>query len=77
MLYEAVAGRLPFIVRADDRESLLSMHCSRNPIRLSALLPRIEPSLEAVVMKAMEKNPDMRYQHAAIMGQALENCIYI
>jgi len=41
--------------------------------RLSKALPAIDPALEAIVMKALEKDPQARFQSAAEMRDALED----
>jgi eukaryotic-like serine/threonine-protein kinase len=41
--------------------------------RLSSALPDVDPALEAIVMKSLEKDPQYRWQSAAEMRDALED----
>ena len=41
--------------------------------RLSTALPTIDPVLEAIVMRALEKDPQLRFQSAAEMRDGLED----
>jgi serine/threonine-protein kinase len=41
--------------------------------RLSSALPDIDPALEAIVMKSLEKDPQYRWRSAAAMRDALED----
>jgi len=41
--------------------------------RLSHVLPHIDPNLDAIVARALEKDPDMRWQSASEMRHALES----
>lgn len=43
---------------------------------LTALNPEIEPELEQVVRKALAREPDDRYQHAADLGDALSQYLF-
>ncbi len=43
---------------------------------IQALNPEIEPELEAVVRKALARDPDDRYQHAADLGDALAQYLF-
>src|SRR3954454_14472332 len=70
MLYEMLAGRLPF-----DGESAVSValkHLSEPPPPLSQFRPDVDPALESVVMGALAKDPSQRWQSAEDFAAALE-----
>ncbi|MEO7996583.1 MAG: protein kinase [Gemmatimonadaceae bacterium] len=70
MAYEMLAGRTPF--QGTTAQQILAGHLSRTPDALALHRPAISPALEAVVMRALEKNPADRWQSAAEMLTALE-----
>ncbi len=63
LLYELLAGKLPF--DSIDPLEIIHFHLSRNPMHLSSILPELPRSLEQVIAKLMEKNPEDRYQSAS------------
>ena len=69
-LYEMVTGRPPF--SGDSPVMVASKHVLEQPTPPSKLNPDVSPELEAVIMKAMAKNPDNRYQDAEEMKADLE-----
>ncbi|MBT8198340.1 MAG: Stk1 family PASTA domain-containing Ser/Thr kinase [Acidimicrobiia bacterium] len=62
VLYEMLAGAPPF--SADSAVAVAYQHVSEPPTPLRTVNPDIPSDLEAIVMTAMEKNPDDRYQTA-------------
>jgi serine/threonine-protein kinase len=70
VLYEMLTGRPPF--RADSPVAVASKHVLEQPVPPSRLNPDVSPELDAVVMRALAKNPDNRYQDAAEMKEDLE-----
>ncbi|MPZ72215.1 MAG: Stk1 family PASTA domain-containing Ser/Thr kinase [Nitriliruptorales bacterium] len=62
VLYEMLTGRQPF--SADSAVALAYKHVSEDPVRPTQINAEIPPALEAVVMRAMAKNPDNRYPNA-------------
>jgi tRNA A-37 threonylcarbamoyl transferase component Bud32 len=73
MLFEMLTGRKPFV--ADDLVKVMAMQVTQPPPRLGTLAPdaALPPGLEAVVMRALEKDRARRFQTAAEFRQALEN----
>jgi serine/threonine-protein kinase len=72
-LYYALTGTIPF--RADNPRELFHKHL-REPLELpSARLGEPMPAdLEAVVVRAMAKQPDHRFAHAGELVDALDAC---
>jgi beta-lactam-binding protein with PASTA domain len=70
MLYEMLAGRLPF--DGDSAVSVALKHLSEPPPSLSHFRPDVHPALEAVVMAALAKDPAQRWQSAEDFAQGLE-----
>lgn len=63
MLYEVLAGCLPYHASTLDqyRDAIIS----QPPIPLRVVNPAITPQLESVVMTALNKDPNTRYQRCA------------
>jgi serine/threonine-protein kinase len=70
MLYEMLAGQLPF--DGDSAVSVALKHLAELPAPLSHFRPDINPALEAVVMAALAKDPAERWQSADEFAAALE-----
>ena len=70
VLYEMLTGRQPF--EADNPVAVAYRHVHDAPTPPSALEPSVPPALEAVVLRAMEKDPAARYQSVVEMTAALE-----
>jgi serine/threonine-protein kinase len=69
MLYEALTGQRPFV--AKNYNSLLVQILQGGAAPPRAIRASIPPALEAVVIRAMAKNRDDRYQTAADFSRAL------
>ncbi len=70
MLYEALAGRVPF--EADSAVAIAMKQVSHTPQRPSSINPAVSPALDAVVMRALEKDPGQRFQSAEAFIAALD-----
>jgi beta-lactam-binding protein with PASTA domain len=70
MLYEMLAGRLPF--EGDSAVAVALKHLSEQPPPISHWRPDVHPALEAVVMAALAKDPAQRWQSAEDLAAALE-----
>jgi eukaryotic-like serine/threonine-protein kinase len=70
MLYEALTGRVPF--EADSAVAVAMKQVSQPPQRPSSINPEISPALDAVVMRALEKEPGQRFQSADAFIAALD-----
>ncbi|MCH9646664.1 MAG: protein kinase [Deltaproteobacteria bacterium] len=68
LLYELLAGCLPFV--ADSPVQLALRRVQEDAPPISDLLPSIDRQVEALVMKALARKPDDRYESAAEMRDA-------
>jgi tRNA A-37 threonylcarbamoyl transferase component Bud32 len=59
VLFEMVTGRPPFL--GDTPVAVASKHVRDHPPAPRELNPSIPPTFEAIILKAMDKNPDFRY----------------
>ncbi|MDT5339692.1 MAG: eukaryotic-like serine/threonine-protein kinase [Mycobacterium sp.] len=65
VLYELLTGEPPFV--GDSPVAVAYQHVREDPVPPSERNPELSPELDAVVLKALAKNPDNRYQTAADM----------
>ncbi len=73
VLYEALTGRTPF--QADTHIATATMRLSQDPVPPRALRSGISRELEAVVLGALARDPDDRFQSAGEMAEALERAV--
>lgn len=69
MLYESLTGRVPF--EGETAVAIAMKQVSEVPQRPSSINPRVSPALDAVVMRALEKDPGQRFQNADAFIAAL------
>ena len=70
ILYEALTRRVPF--EADSAVAVAMKQVSETPQRPSSINPQVSPALDAVVMRALEKEPGQRFQSADAFIAALD-----
>jgi serine/threonine protein kinase len=75
MLYEMLVGVLPF----DDPSpaSLALMHLTQEPPAPRAVNPSISLAVQAVLLKALRKSPEERYQTGRELVDALEHALLV
>jgi serine/threonine-protein kinase len=70
VLYELLTGKTPF--EGDTPVEIAMKHLSATPQTPSELRPDIPPELDMVILRALAKDPDERYQSADEMESDLE-----
>ena len=75
LLYQMLTGRAPFT--DDDAVVVMAKHIQEMPEPPRSVVPQrpIPAKLESVVMRALAKLPDDRFQTAATFEAALEQCV--
>jgi serine/threonine protein kinase len=63
VLYEMATGRRAF--EGATTAVIFTAILKEAPTAPSLLNPEVPPKLEEIVLKALEKDPDLRYQHAS------------
>jgi eukaryotic-like serine/threonine-protein kinase len=70
VLYEMLTGRVPF--NGDSAVAIAMKHVQEPPTPPSRIEPSIPPELEAIVMRALQKDAARRYHSADEMGLDLD-----
>src|SRR6201996_5936763 len=70
LMYELLTGRPPFT--GDSPVAIAYQHVRENPVPPSRLDPELPPWADAIVLKAMAKSPNDRYQTAAEMNADIQ-----
>ncbi len=70
LMYEMSTGRLPF--DADSPVSVALMQVNDNAVPPRSINSKIPTGLEQIILRAMEKDPTVRYQSAEQMLECLE-----
>ena len=70
-LYQMLTAQAPFSGESDY--DIMAAHVNAAPPPLTSISPSVPKILESVVFKALEKNPDARFQNAEEFSAALGN----
>ncbi len=62
VMYEAATGRVPF--DGDDAISVALKQVNEPPLPPSQINPLVDPALEGIILKCMQKRPEDRFQSA-------------
>ena len=71
VMYEAATGQVPF--DGDDAISVALKQVNEPPKPPSQINARVDPALEAIILKCMQKRPEDRFQNADDLNHALRD----
>jgi serine/threonine protein kinase len=70
VLYDMLTGRVPF--NTETPMAMLTKHVHEPPPPPRQINPNLSPEIEAMLLRALSKDPSQRYQSAAAMAADLE-----
>jgi serine/threonine-protein kinase len=73
ILYELLCGQPPF--KADTDYHLMKAKLEETPPLLPALLTVTPPSLKQIILKALDRNPEKRFESVTSFKEALNQCM--
>lgn len=71
VMYEAATGRVPF--DGDDAISVALKQVNEPPMPPSQINPLVDPALEGIILKCMQKRPEDRFQSADELYRVLRD----
>jgi serine/threonine protein kinase len=74
VMYQMITGRLPF--EADTPMALVFKHLNDPVPYPRDINPRIPEEVEAVLLKALSKNPERRFASVKALNQALQDAVW-
>jgi eukaryotic-like serine/threonine-protein kinase len=73
VLFEMGTGRLPFV--GENMMGILTQHLTDLPPNPRDIYPEIDPRLEQIILKCLEKEPESRYQSVRDLRVELQNLL--
>jgi serine/threonine protein kinase len=73
MLFEMVSGQPPF--RRENEYATMYAHTSEPPPALSSMVAGVPPALDAVIVRALAKEPDDRFPSAGDLSRAVNAAV--
>jgi serine/threonine protein kinase len=70
VLYQLLTGKVPY--DGENPSAVIYKHIYEKPVSPRKINAKLSPDIEAVVLKAIAKKPENRYQSMAEFGKALE-----
>src|SRR5215467_9407577 len=70
VLYEMATGQLPF--QGESTATIFDAILNRAPVASVRLNPNLPPRLEDIINRALEKDRNLRYQHASDLREELQ-----
>jgi ABC-type sugar transport system substrate-binding protein len=71
ILFQMLTGKPPFVSEENEIISVIYQHLERVPPLPSDINPDLPPEVDSVILKALEKKPEDRYDHVGEMTNAL------
>ncbi|MBI3360746.1 MAG: serine/threonine protein kinase, partial [Chloroflexi bacterium] len=75
MVFQMATGRLPFMSRPGDAVGVIYKHITELPPAPSTLNSTLRPELDGVILKALAKDPNLRYQSAGALARAVRSAL--
>lgn len=75
MLFELLCREMPYRISGSSIPAAIRTICETSPPRPASIRPALKGDLDAIVMKALEKSPDRRYQSAGELADDLERAL--
>jgi len=72
VLYELLTGETPHHLETPSRSEIEKEICTREPKKPSAIVKDLDPVLDSIVLKALAKEPQRRYQSARDLAEDLD-----
>jgi formylglycine-generating enzyme required for sulfatase activity/tRNA A-37 threonylcarbamoyl transferase component Bud32 len=74
VLYEMITGKTPY--EGDSAAAVMMSQALEPPKPPRLLLPELDPVIESVILKALEKEPERRFSDATTMAAVLESAVH-
>ncbi len=75
ILYQMLTGQRPFEGDSANIVSVIYKHLEKKPVTPSQHNPNISPKIDAIVLKALEKDPKRRFSSVGEMAEALQTAV--